>query len=490
MTQAQFARVTRTPAPRQDPSLRSRMTGRTSANGAVRLRQFRRPLHFVPSRPPPRPPIPITPLPVNIPRFMHVAETIIGLLLAVAVIAWVAARVKVPYPILLVVGGLGLSFIPGLPHVRLDPHLVFVLFLPPLLYYAGLLTSWRDFRANIRPISLLATGLVLFTTCLVAAAAHFVIGMDWAPAFVLGAIVSPPDAVAATAITERLRVPRRVSVILEGESLVNDATALVAYRFAVAAIVTGAFSLGQASARFVLVVVGGVLVGLLAAMLVAWVRPRLKDSAVEGMLSLLTPYVAYLPAEWLGVSGVLAVVTAGIYISRRLGHITTPRVRLRAFATWETIIFLLNGLVFVLIGLQLAELRRAIPEEGWLTRIRYAAIIGGVAIAVRILWVFPAAWLSRRLPQKVRDPLPPPPREQVFLVAWTGMRGVVSLAAALALPEFTASGAPFPHRELIIIVTFGVILITLVGQGLTLPPLIRYLKLDKGVDDSADEETT
>src|SRR5688572_18321310 len=292
---------------------------------------------------------------------MHETEIILGLLLAVAALAWLATRLRVPYPILLTVGGLAISFIPRLPTVALHPEHVFLLFLPPILYYAGTNTSWRDFRANIRPISMLAVGLVIFTTVAVAMAAHFLIGMSWATSFVLGAIISPPDAVAATAILQRLRVPRRVVTILEGESLVNDATALVVYRFAIAVVVSGAFSLTQASLQFLLVAAGGVIVGLLIAMAIVWIRPRLRDPSVENVLSLLSPYFAYLPAEWLGVSGVLAVVTAGIYISRRLGRITTAQVRLRAYAVWEVFIFLLNGLVFILIGLQVSRIAKNIP---------------------------------------------------------------------------------------------------------------------------------
>src|SRR5687768_4347812 len=262
---------------------------------------------------------------------MHEIEAILGLLIAVAAVAWVATRLKIPYPILLVLAGLGIGFIPKLPRVGLRPDVVFLLFLPPLLYYAGLLTSWRDFKRNLRPISLLAIALVLFTTFAVAAVAHWVVGLGWAPSILLGAIVSPPDAIAATAILQRLRVPRRVVVLLEGESLVNDATALVAYRVTQAAILTGLFSLWQTGLRFLLVGVGGILIGYVAARIVVWVRPRIHDWAVESIVSLLTPFIAYLPAEWVGASGVLAVVTAGVYVGRRLPQITTSQTRLRLF---------------------------------------------------------------------------------------------------------------------------------------------------------------
>jgi CPA1 family monovalent cation:H+ antiporter len=423
---------------------------------------------------------------------VHETDIILGLLLAVAAVAWAANRLRIPYPILLVIGGLALSFIPHLPQVRLNPDHVFLLFLPPILYYAGLRTSWRDFRANIRPIATLAVGLVLFTTVAVAIAAHTIMGMSWPTAFVLGAIISPPDAVAATAILQRLRVPRRVVTILEGESLVNDATALVTYQFAVAAVVTGVFSLPRASIQFFIAAIGGVIIGLLAGIFVAWIRPRLRDSAVEHVVSLLTPYVAYLPAEWLHVSGVLAVVTCGIYIARRLGRITSAEFRLRAWAVWDTVIFLLNGLVFILIGLQMSNVIKRVPAGTLSQIITWPVIIAIIAILARFAYVPVVAYLPRALSPKLRrrDPVPPPP-PNVFVIAWTQMRGVVSLAAALALPMYCADGkTPFPNRDLIAFLTFGVILITLVGQGLTLPAIIRALKLDRVPDEQADEENT
>jgi len=309
---------------------------------------------------------------------------------------------------------------------------------------------------------------------------------------VLGAIISPPDAVAATAILQRLRVPRRVVTILEGESLVNDATALVTYQFAVAAVVTGAFSLPRASLQFFIAAIGGVIIGLLAGMLVAWIRPRLRDSSVEHVVSLLTPYAAYLPAEWLHVSGVLAVVTCGIYIARRLGRITTAETRLRAWAVWDAVIFLLNGLVFILIGLQMSDIIQHVPAGTRPQIIGWPVMIAIVAILARFAWVPTVAYVPRILIPRLRrlDPVPPPP-ENVFVVAWTQMRGVVSLAAALALPMYCADGVTrFPDRDLIAFLTFGVILVTLVGQGLTLPAIIRALKLDRVSNEQLDEENT
>jgi CPA1 family monovalent cation:H+ antiporter len=429
---------------------------------------------------------------------LHGVEIILGLLLAVVVLAWVASRLNIPYPILLVIGGLALALVPGLPRVGLRPDVVFLVFLPPILYYAALLTSWRDFKANLRPISLLAIGLVLFTTCLVAAVAHWLIGgMSWATAFVLGAIVSPPDAVAATAIAQRLRVPKRVVTILEGESLVNDAAALIAYRVAVGVVAgTSLFSgrlsfVGGTFGQFVIAAVGGVAVGLLAGVVMAWIRPRVRDASVETSISLLTPYVAYLPAEWLHLSSVLAVVTCGLYISRRLNQITSARVRLRAYAAWDALVFLLNGLIFILIGLQLRNVIGGLDGLSVAQAARYAAVISLVAVAVRMVWVFPATYLPRMLVPALRRRDPSPPWQAVFVIAWTGMRGIVSLAAALALPLYLADGVTrFPHRDLIIFITFGVILVTLVFQGLTLPLVIRWLRLAELADDGESEEET
>lgn len=422
---------------------------------------------------------------------MHEIETILALLVYVAVVAWAATRLQISYPILLVIGGLFIGFIPGLPHVALRHDLVFLLFLPPILYYAALLTSWRDFKANLRPISLLAIGLVLLTTCAVAVLARAMIpGMPWAAAFVLGAIISPPDAVAATAVTQRMRIPKRVITILEGESLVNDASALVAYRVALAAVVTGAFSLPQATGQFFVAAVGGVAVGMAAGLVLAWVRPRIRDDSIETVFSLLTPYLAYLPAEWLGVSSVLSVVTCGLYIARRLDQITTARVRLRAFATWETFIFLLNGVVFILIGLQLSRIVHSVGGASVVRAVGYAAVVSVVAIGVRMVWVFAATYLPRMLSRRLREGDPAPPWQQVFVIAWTGMRGVVSLAAALALPTTLADRTtPFPQRDMIIFITFGVILSTLVLQGLSLPALIRWLRLTETGEARDGEET-
>ena len=415
-----------------------------------------------------------------------VAEIFVGLLLAVAVLALVARKLTIPYPILFVVGGLLLGLIPKLPKVRLDPELVFLFVLPPLLYPAALFTSWRDFRANLRPIALLAIGLVLFTTVSVAYLAHYFMGLPLAAGFVLGAIISPPDAIAATAIADRLKVPRRIVAILEGESLVNDATALVAYRFAVVAVVTGYFSLAHASVQFFIVGIGGILVGLAVGWLAEQFHKRVDDAPIEITVSLLTPFVAYLAAERLGLSGVLAVVTAGLYLGMRMPELLSFRTRLRGGPVWEMVEFLLNGFVFILIGLQLPEVLSALSGHSIPVHqlVWYALLISLAVIVIRILWVFPATYLPRLLFKRVCRHDPYPPWRHVTLVAWTGMRGVVSLAAALALPLTLRNGSPFPARDLILFLTFVVILATLVLQGLSLPPLIRWL----GIQDDRSME--
>ena len=418
---------------------------------------------------------------------MHHAEPVVLLLVLVAGLVVIANRLKVPYPVVLVLGGLALSFVPFLPVIRLDPNLVLFFFLPPLLYPAALFTSWRDFRRNLRPILFLAIGLVLMTTTVVAWVAHsFIVGLPWAAAFALGAIVSPPDAVAAEAILKRLGVPARIQAVLGGESLVNDATALVAYQFAVAAMVTGQFSLGAASVRFVLVGMGGVALGLLVGVVMRWVQRQLDDPPVQITVSLLTPFTAYLLAERGGVSGVLATVAAGVYLG---WHSTalSARTRLQAQAFWEMIAFLLNGFIFIMIGLQLPGILRNLSHEPLSRLTTYALIISATVVLVRIAWVFPATYLPRWLSPKLRARDPIPPWQHSVLIAWAGMRGVVSLAAAFALPLLLPNGERFPGRSYILFLTFCVILTTLVFQGLTLPILIRKLGVkDDGVVDNEE----
>jgi len=427
--------------------------------------------------------------PVMLAAMNGVVEIFVGLLLAVAVLALVARKLHIPYPILFVIGGLLIGWIPGLPKVRLNPELVFLFFLPPLLFPAALFTSWRDFRLNLRPIALLAIGLVLFNTVAVAYIAHYFMHLPLAAGFVLGAIISPPDAIAATAITERLKVPRRIVTILEGESLVNDATALVAYSFAKAAVISGSFSLAQAGGQFFVVGIGGILIGLAVGWLAQQFHKRVDDAPIEITVSLLTPFAAYLLAERMGVSGVLAVVTAGLYLGRRMPELLTFKTRLQGGPVWEMVEFILNGFVFILIGLQLPGILHALSDEAIPIHrlIWYALLISLAVIVIRIVWVFPAAYLPRLLFKKIRERDPYPSWRHVTIIGWTGMRGVVSLAAALAIPitlDETDGGTPFPGRDLILFLTFIVILATLVVQGLSLPLLIRWL----GVKDDGSME--
>jgi len=412
----------------------------------------------------------------------EVIELILALMLAVAALALLARKFQIPYPILFVIGGLALGFIPRLPHLHLEPELVFVLFLPPLLYPAGLFTPWRDFRDNLRPIMWLALGLVLFTTVVVAWFAHQFLNLPWAAGFVLGAIISPPDAVAATAITRTLSVPRRIIAIIDGESLANDATSFTAYRFAVAAAVTGAFSLSKASLTFLLVGTGGILVGLIAGYIAANVQRRLDDPPVQTTISLLTPYGTYLAAEYVHVSGVLAVVVAGLYLGWRSPETLTSRTRLVVQAVWQMVVFVLNGFLFILIGLQLPDVVHDLSGHTLGRAISYALLIVALIIIVRIIWVYAVAYMPRAFVGKHRSKFPP--WKNVAIVSWAGMRGVDSLAAALAIPLVINNGSPFPERGLIIFITFCVIFGTLVVQGLSLPAIIRWLKI---TDDHALE---
>jgi len=408
-------------------------------------------------------------------------ELVLALLVLVTLLAGAARRARLPEPIVLVVAGIAVGLVPGIPQVELEPELVFLFFLPPILYSAGFFTSIRDFRANLRPILLLSVGLVLFTTVVAAAALKALVPeIPWAAAFAFGAIVSPPDAVAATAVLRRLGVPRRVVTILEGESLVNDATALVALRTAVVVGLGGTFSAVNAGVDFVVVAVGGILVGLVVARLAGYVMTRVQDADLAIVFSLLIPAMAYLPAEALHVSGVLAVVVAGIYAGRIAARSMTSAQRVEGVAAWNVVLFLIHGMVFILIGLQLpvilAELD-ASPAE----LLALSVAVSLVVIVARFVWVFPATYLPRMLSAKIRAKDPAPKPKYIVVLSWAGMRGVVSLAAALALP------VGFPERSLIQFLTFAVIIATLVIQGLTLPVLIKTLGVTAG-DDGAEEE--
>jgi monovalent cation/hydrogen antiporter len=392
---------------------------------------------------------------------------LLAILTAITALTALAPVLRVPYPILLVLGGLALGFIPGVPELTLPPELVLVGVLPPLLYAAAFFTSLRDLRANFRPIGALAVGLVVATMVAVAVVAHYATDLSWSASFVLGAIVAPTDPIAATAIARRLGVPRRIVTIVEGESLINDATALVLYGSAVAAVATGAFSLWEGGFDFVLSVVGGIAIGLAVGWVIALVRIRLDNIPAEILISLLSGYLAYIPAEAVGVSGVLAAVTVGIYLGWRSPELSTPAMRMQTFAVWETLVFVVNVLLFTLIGMQLQPILDSLSGLSAGELIGDALIVVAVVMATRIAWVL----VGRR-----KYPL---------VIGWMGMRGAVSLAAALALPLQTDAGAPFPGRDLIIFLAFAVILGTLVVQGLTLPKVIDLLNIE---EDRAEEK--
>jgi Na+/H+ antiporter len=400
----------------------------------------------------------------------EIEPLLLALIVAVAGLSVLARTVDVPYPILLVLGGLVLGFVPGMPAVELPPELVLVAFLPPLLYWSGFFSSPRDLRADARAIGGAAVGLVLVTTAAVAVAAHAMVdGLDWAAAFTLGAIVSPTDPLAATAIGRRLGVPRRLITLLEGESLVNDATALVAYRVAVTAAVTGSFVAWQAGVRFVAGAGGGVAVGLAVGWLVAEVRRRLDDPVVEIVVSVATGYAAYLPAERLGVSGVLAAVTTGLYIGWRAPELASASTRLLGFSFWEVLVYLANAVLFILVGLQLRPILSSLAGTPAAVLAGQAVAIGAVVVAARLGWHFTIPYLVRLLDRRPGQLMRRVGARERLVLGWSGMRGAVSLAAALALPQ------DFPMRNLIRFLTFAVILATLVVQGLTLPALIRRL---------------
>lgn len=424
---------------------------------------------------------------------MHLVEIVLLLLALCTALGVLGRWLRIPYPILLVIAGLLLSFQPWIPKVPpLDPNIVLTFFLPPLLYAAAFHTHWKAFRTHLRAISLLAVGLVLFTAAVVAVVAHELIGLPYAVGFVLGAIVSPPDAVAALAISQRVKIPKIVSTILEGESLVNDASALVAYRMGVAVVVGGAFSWVEAGTTFLVVSLGGIAVGLIGAVLVValhrWLNRRhLADAKLTITITLLTPFSLFFIAERLHLSGVLAVVTAGMWVGQRCDKVFQHDLYVEAKAVWEMVEFILNSLIFILIGLQLPVILDQLGDRYTPGQLfAFAAAISAATILARLAWVFPGAYLPRWIDRTFfGKEVEYPSWQNVTVVAWTGMRGVVSLAAAMALPRVTNDGHPFPARDLIQFITFWVIFATLVGQGLTLPVLIRWLGVGRETDENA-----
>lgn len=405
---------------------------------------------------------------------------ILSMLFIIAMLTMLSNRLRISYPIFLVIAGLCISLIPGTPHVSIDPDIVFLLFLPPLLYSAAWNTAWKEFWKYKRPISMLAFGLVIFTSATVAILAHAIIpGFPLALGFLLGGIISPPDAIAATSVLQGLKVPKRVTTILEGESLVNDASSLIVFRFALAAILTGQFHFWEATQTFFVVAFMGIVVGVAIAAIVYVIHRFFPTtSVIDAAITLITPYIMYITAEHFHWSGVLAVVAGGLFLSYRSQDIFTYESRMNIYSLWETLTFLLNGFVFILIGLELPVITAGLENYSISEAIIYGLIISLATIIIRIIWVFPGTYIPRMLFKKIRKTEPYPGWKSVFLIAWSGMRGVVSLASALAIPLALPGGESFPHRNLILFIAFVVILVTLVLQGLSLSPIIRRLGIE------------
>lgn len=417
---------------------------------------------------------------------MSSVETFLGWMLVTVVIALAAKRLDQPYPIALVLGGVALAVTPGAPRVALDPEMVFFLLLPPILSEAAFFTSWRDFWRWKRPILLLAFGLVVATSTVVAVlCVTFIPGMNWATGFLLGAIVSPPDAAAATSITRGLGLPKRVVQILEGESLVNDAAGLTLYRFAVIAITAGSFSWVEAAGSFVWIVVGGTATGLVLGYVFVKLYRFLRDPEVEVLSTFLVSYLSYFLAEEMHASGVLAAVASGLLLGWYSPELFSANSRIRGFAVWKTFVFFINSAIFLLIGLQIPVVLAGLEGYPMGQLLGWAGIILAGVVVIRMVWVFPGAYLPRMVSARVRESEPKPDWRAVVVIGWTGLRGVVSLAAALALPMETERGLPFPYRNLILFLSFAVIVGTLLLQGLSLRGLIARMGLP---EDKASEE--
>lgn len=416
---------------------------------------------------------------------------ILSLLVAVSMLSLLSEKLRIPYPIFLVISGLLISLVPGMPVINLQPDLVFLIFLPPLLFAAAWNTSWKDFWKWRRPIGLLSFGLVIFTASAVAFVSDAMIpGFTLAMGFLLGGIISPPDAVAATSVLHELKVPKRVLTVLEGESLVNDASSLIVFRFALAAISTGEFVLWKAGVNFLVVVVMGILIGLAIAHIIYVILRFLPTTAhVDTVITLAAPYLMYITAEHFHFSGVLAVVSGGLFLCFRSHEVFTYNTRLQTESVWGTLVFLLNGVVFIMIGLQLPGIIDGLGNFSMSEAILYAVVISLLTIAIRILWVYPGAYLPRVLSRRIRERETRPTWQAIFIVGWSGMRGVVSLAAALSVPLMLDNGSSFPFRNLILFITFVVILFTLVLQGLSLPFLIRWLKVEEESNETLQEQS-
>src|SRR5437660_945318 len=423
---------------------------------------------------------------------IHAVEIVfLVLLLFVVVFAALARKLQTPYPIVLVVAGLLLSFVPGIPKIALDPDVIFLAVLPPLLYSAAWLTSWRDFKYNLVSMLLLAFGLVGFTALGVAETTRWAFrGFDWRLGFVLGAVVATTDAIAATSIAKRVGLPQRIVDILEGESLVNDATGLLALEFGVAMVVSEQTpTAGAGFLRLVYLTGAGLVLGLIVGVIVERIHKHIDDGPIEITLTILVPYVAYLAAEAIHSSGVLAVVVCGLFLSHKSSQFFSANVRIQAWAVWDALTFVLNGLVFVLIGLQLPFVVSGIREMGLGRMIAAGAAFSALVIALRLIWVFPAARLSYFIRRRIlRQEVTRPSRQQLFVIGWSGMRGVIALAAAMSLAHTMPGREALPYRDAIVFITFCVIVATIVVQGLTLPPLIRFLGLARDPGPDCEEQ--
>jgi monovalent cation/hydrogen antiporter len=409
----------------------------------------------------------------------HIESILLFLLVFVALFGAISQRLKIPYPIVLVIAGFVLSLVPGTPRVRLDPEMVFLAFLPPLLFAAAFNTSWRSIRHNLVSILALGFGLVGFTVFGVAMVTRWILpGFDWELGLVLGAVVSTTDAIAATAIAKRIHLPQRIVDVLEGESLVNDASGLLALEFTVGLLVNHESpTLTGGIVKLIWLVAGGIAIGMLLGKLIRWIENYVDDAPIEITMSIIMPYAVYLAAERVGSSGVLAAVACGLYLGRESSHYFSSRVRIEAYAVWDTLTFILNGIVFLLIGLQLPHILAGIHTASLAQMLIDGALFSAIVIALRLIWAFPGLHASYFIRRLLGENEPTPNPRTIFIVGWTGMRGVVSLAAAISLPETLADGTPFPQRDTIIFLTFCVIFVTLVMQGLTLPALIRKLGL-------------
>lgn len=421
---------------------------------------------------------------------MNIIEISVFILFLTIISVPLAVRFRLPVEVFLVIGSSIISLLPGLPKIKIHPMIIFHLFLPPILFAAAYFTSWRDFKFNLRPISLLAFGLVIFTTVVVACIAKFIIpGFTWQEGFLLGAIVSPTDASAATTIIRKLNAPRRLIAVIEGESLLNDATALTLYRLSLFAIMLGTFSVTDAVMQFFTISLGGIVSGVAVGFASIYLIKRIKDVQAETTFTFITAYASYFIAEHIGFSGIIATVTTGIYFGIHFPEFAPTQTRLNAKTSWGIVIFIINGFVFTLLGLELPEVIKNLGSYSIADLIFYGVTVSIFIILVRVIWVFPAAYLPRLLVPSISRKDPVPPWEFLFIVGWSGMRGIVSLAAVLAIPNHLLSGEPFPYRDLIIFLTYCVIVVTLMVPTFTLPFLIRSLRVVEPIDKMKEEAT-